>query len=137
MRNKQRALYLISAILILAMASLACGTGYSTSSKLSGNSGEIRVKLASADGQDTHSVEINEDWSWQRVSTTVSATAEEGSCRVALTGGENTAIVLDAAAGSPGQSYGDLVTDGFGEVSLQSECSGAKNLEVTIAFSRK
>ena len=137
MKSNKRAQYLISAVLILALASLACGSGYSTTSKISGNSGEVRVKLSSGDGQDTTSVEINEDWSYQLVTTTVSATTEAGSCRVALIGGENTAIVLDAAAGSPGQSYGDLVTDGFGEVSMQSECSGAENLEVTIAFTRK
>ena len=137
MKSKKRALYLLSTVLILAVTTLACGAGTSTTHKIVGDSGEITVRFNSPDGQETTSVEINEDWSWQRVTTTVSATTEAGSCRIALIGDENTAVVLDAAAGSPGQSYGDLVTDGFGDITLQTECAGVENLEVMIAFTRK
>ena len=134
---KKRTLYLISAVLILALVSLACGTGYSTTSKLSGNSGEVKVKLKSADGSNTNSVEINEDWSYARIAVTITATTETGSCSVSVSGGENTAINLNTAPGSPGQASGVLVTDGFGEVDLQTECAGAENLEVQFNFNRQ
>jgi hypothetical protein len=137
MSNKKRALYLISVVMILSLVTLACGTGYSTTSKLSGNSGEVKVSLKSADGANSNSVEINEDWSYAQIATTVTATTEAGSCAVSITGGENTAISLNTAAGSPGQASGVLVTDGFGEVDLQTNCAGAENLTVQFNFTLK
>lgn len=137
MTRQKRTIYLILPILALSLAILACSGGYSTTSKLSGNSGEVRVKTGSADGVDTTSVEINEDWSRTRVSATVAFSVESGSCQATLIGEEGTRIVVNASAGSPGQSSGDLVTDGFGEITFDSNCQDAQNLDLLINFTRK
>lgn len=135
MTRQKRIYYLILPILALALAILACSGGYSTTSKLSGNSGEIRVKTAEADGTDSTSVELNEDWMRDRVFTTATLSVESGSCRGTLVGEDGTSIVLDTKAGSPAKVSGDLVTDGFGEVEFQTNCQGATNLELLIQFS--
>jgi hypothetical protein len=56
---------------------------------------------------------------------------------VILSGEENTALIMDVSAGSPAEVYGELVTDGFGGLDLNTDCQGAKDLEVTIDFTRK
>jgi hypothetical protein len=137
MTRQKRILYLILPILMLALAVLACSGGYSTTSKLSGNSGEVRVKKGEAEGTDSTSVELNEDWMRDRVFATATLSLEAGSCQATLVGAEGTAITLDASAGSPAQASGDLVTDGFGEVDLQTDCQGATNLDLLINFSLK
>ncbi|HDD55912.1 MAG TPA: hypothetical protein ENG59_06710 [Chloroflexi bacterium] len=134
MPRQKRIYYLILPILALALAVLACSGGYSTTSKLSGNSGEVRVKTGEADGTDSTSVELNEDWMRDRVFVTATLSLEAGTCQATLFGEEGTALVLDAAAGSPAQASGDLVTDGFGEVDLETNCQGAANLELLINF---
>jgi len=134
MSRQKRLTYLILPILALSLAILACSGGYSTTSKLSGNSGEVRVKTGEADGTDSTSVELNEDWMRDRVSVTAALSVEAGSCRGTLVGEEGTSIVLDASAGSPAQASGDLVTDGFGEVEFETNCQGAQNLDLLINF---
>lgn len=136
MTRPEKTYYLVLPILILALAALACGTGYRTTQKISGNSGEVRVRTNEANGIDSTSVEINEDWSQVRVTSTVTLSVGSGSCLVHLTGENGTSISLDASAGSPGEVYGDLVTDIFGEVDLQTDCQNAKNLDLTIFFAR-
>jgi hypothetical protein len=137
MTRHKKTLYLILPVLILTLAALACGTGYQTSSKISGNTGEVRIKMKEADGVDTTSVEINEDWTRARIGTTVTLAVETGSCQAYLTGEDGTNIYLDAAGGSPNQTYGDLVTDAFGEIDLQTDCQGVQNLDLLINFTRK
>ncbi len=134
MTRQKKIIYLILPILALALAVLACSGGYSTTSKLSGNSGEIRVRTKEADGKDSTSVELNEDWMRERVFATATLSLEAGSCQATLVGQDGTALVLDAAAGSPAQTSGDLMTDGFGEVDLETNCQGAANLELLINF---
>ena len=136
MTRPKKTYYLILPILILTLAALACGTGYRTTQKITGNSGEVRVRMNEANGTDSTSVEINEDWSQIRVTSTVTLSVASGSCLVYLTGEDGTSISLDASAGSPGEVYGDLVTDVFGEVSLQTDCQDAQNLDLTIFFAR-
>jgi len=137
MTRKKRVLYLILPILVLSLAVLACSGGYSTSRKVSGNSGEVRVKTKAADGLDTTSVEINEDWSYARIGATATLSVESGSCQGVLVGEEGTRMELNASAGSAGSAIGDLVTDGFGEVDLDLNCQGASNVEVFVTFTRK
>ena len=137
MTSRKRLSRLALPILVLLLASLACGTGYRTSSSIYGESGKVRVQLKEADGEYTNSVEINEDWSWDRVSATVTFSVSEGSCQATLSGDENTVIVLNASAGNPGQSSGDLVTDSFGDVDLVTNCQSAKELDLTIEFTRR
>jgi len=135
MTRQKRVYYLILPILALALTILACSGGYSTTSKLSGNSGEVRVKTGEADGMDSTSVELNEDWMRDRVFATATLSMEAGSCQATLVGQEDTALVLDA--GSPAQASGDLVTDGFGEVDLETNCQGVTNLDLLINFTLK
>jgi hypothetical protein len=135
MTSKKRILNLIVALLMLSLAALACGNGYRTTQKITGSSGEVRVRMNEGSGISSTSVEINEEWSWTRVSSTVVLSVESGSCQATLSGDEGTAITLQAAAGSPAQEYGDLVTDGFGDVQLQTDCQDARNLDLTISFS--
>lgn len=137
MTRQKRTIYLILPILALSLAILACSGGYSTTSKLSGNSGEVRVKTGEADGVDSTSVELNEDWSRTRVSATVAFGVESGSCQATLIGAEGTRIVVNASAGSPGQASGDLVTDGFGDITFESNCQGVQNLDLLINFTLK
>jgi hypothetical protein len=136
MIRPKKAYYLVLPILILALAAMACGTGYTTSQKISGNSGEVRVRTNEANGTDSTSVEIHEDWSRVRVTATVVLSVESGSCLIYLTGEDGTSISLDASAGSPGEVYGNLVTDSFGEVDLQTDCQNAQKLDLTIYFAR-
>lgn len=136
MTPKKRTIYLALALAILAVTALACGTGYQTSSKILGNSGEVRVKMKDASGTNSTSVEINEDWPRESISTTATLSLEAGSCLATLMGNEGTVLVLEAAAGSPTETYGELVTDGFGEVDLQTDCQGGQNLDLLITFSR-
>ena len=137
MTRQKRIYYLILPILALALAILACSGGYSTTSKLNGNSGEVRVKTGEADGTDSTSVELNEDWMRDRVFATATLSMEAGSCRATLVGEEGTTLVLDASAGNPAQASGDLVTDGFGEVDLETNCQGVTNLDLLINFTLK
>ena len=137
MTRQKRVYYLILPILALSLAILACSGGYSTTSKLSGNSGEVRVRTNEADGTDSTSVELNEDWMRDRVFATATLSMEAGSCQATLVGEEGTSLVLDAAAGSPAQASGDLVTDGFGEVDLETNCQGVTNLDLLINFTLK
>ena len=137
MTRQKKTYYLILPILILALAALACGTGYRTTSKISGNNGEVQISMNEANGTDTTSVEINEDWSRAKVSTKVILNMDSGTCRVYLTGENNTAISLETSAGTPAEAYGELVTDGFGEVSMQTDCQSANNLVVTINFTKQ
>jgi len=134
MTRQKRIYLLILPILTLSLAVLACSGGYSTTSKISGNSGEVRVKTGAGDGIDTTSVELNDDWTRDRVFATVTFSVEDGSCQATLVGEENTRIEVSASAGSPGQTSGYLVTDGFGEVTLDTNCQGAQNLDVLINF---
>lgn len=90
-----------------------------------------------ADGTDQTSLEINEDYFRERVTDTVTLTVESGNCRVTLVGQDGTTISLSASAGSPAEVYGDLVTDEVGEVTLETEAKGAKNVEIIIRFALK
>lgn len=137
MTSRNRIYKLALPFLILILAGLACGTGYKTSSSIYGESGKVRVQLKEGDGVYTNSVEINEDWSWDRVSATVTFSVSEGSCLATLSGDENTSIVLTASAGNPSEMTGDLVTDSFGDVELVTDCTSAKELDLTINFTRR
>jgi hypothetical protein len=137
MTVRRKLYWLALPILALAIAGLACGTGYKTSSSLYGNSGKVRVQIKEASGVNNNSVEISEDWSRERIGATVDFSVSEGSCRATLSGEENTRIVLDASAGSPIRLTGDLVTDGFGDLDLETDCQDAKELDLTIDFTLK
>jgi hypothetical protein len=135
---KQKKTYLlILPILILALAALACGTGSQTTHKISGNSGEVRVKMKEANGTDSTSVEINEDWSRTNVTSTIVFSVESGTCQAVVTDGTGASVNLSASPGSPGDAYVTLVTDGFGEVSLETNCQNAQNLDFLISFVRQ
>lgn len=137
MTARRRLSRMVLPILILTIAALACGTGYKTSSRIYGLSGLVRVQLKEADGIYTNSVEINEDWSQVRISATLTLSVSAGSCRATLSGNENTSIILDAVVGSPSEAYGDLVTDSFGELDLETDCQDAQDLDLSIDFTRK
>lgn len=136
MTKPKKTYSLILPILILALAALACSGGTSTTHKLSGNTGETRVRMKEADGANSTSVEINEDWFRERVSTTVTLFVETGSCTADLVGEDGTVVSLSASAGSPAQAFGDLVTDGFGDLQLETVCQGATNLDFLVQFAR-
>ncbi len=134
MTRRKRAAYLILPILMLTLAILACSGSYSTTSKINGNAGEVRVKTKTGEGIETTSVELNDDWMRDRVFATVTFTVEAGSCQATLIGEEGTRIEVNASVGSTGQASGDLVTDGFGEVTLDTNCQNAQELDVLISF---
>lgn len=137
MKTRKRLPWLVLPILALMIASLACGTGFSTQSTIYGLSGKVQANLKEGDGVYNNSIEINEDWSYVRFSATVSLSVSAGSCRATLSGGENTQLVLEASAGSPNNTSGELVTDGFGEVDLETNCQDAEEMTLTIDFTRK
>jgi hypothetical protein len=93
--------------------------------------------MKEANGTDSTEVELNEDWSGVRVTSTVTFSVSAGSCRALISGEDGTSITLDASAGSPSEVYGDLVTDVFGEVTLETECQNAQNLDLTINFTSR
>ena len=135
MTPSKRTLYLVLTLSVLAAVSLACGTGYQTSSKLTGNSGEVRLKMKDPSGTNSTSVEISEDWPGELLAVNATLSVEAGSCRATLSGADGTQLVLDASAGSPTEEYGELITDVFGDFSLQTDCQGGQNLELLITFS--
>lgn len=137
MTRQNRVYYLILPILALALAALACSGGYSTTSKISGNTGEVRVKTNAVNGIDTTSVELNDDWTHARVGVIAAFGVESGSCQATLIGENGTRIVIDASAGSQGQASGDLVTDAFGEITFDSNCQDGQNLDLLINFTLK
>ena len=136
MSKSRKITWLALPILALILASLACGTGYRTSTSISGLSGKSRIQMNEGSGVNTNSMDINEDWSYTRVNATVTFSVSEGSCQATVTGDENTSISVSAAAGSPGVATGSLVTDGFGEVDLETNCQDAKELDLLIDFTR-
>ena len=136
MTRRKRTLYILLPILVLALAALACSGGTSTTHKLTGNTGETRIRMKEASGSNTTSVEINEDWSRTSVNATVTLFVETGSCTAVVAGEEGTAITLSASGGAPNQVSGVLVTDGFGDVSLTTDSQDVTNLDLLIEFSR-
>jgi hypothetical protein len=137
MTTKKKAYLLLLPILLLTLAALACGTGYQTSQKITGNSGEVRVRMKEANGTDSTSVEINEDWARVRVGATVILNVETGSCQAVVTDADGASISLSASPGSQGEAYANLMTDGFGEITLETDCQGAQNLDLMIIFDRQ
>jgi len=137
MKTRKKLTWLVLPILALMVASLACGTGFSTKSTIYGLSGKVQANLKEGDGVYNNSIEINEDWSYVRFNATVSLSVSAGSCRATLSGGENTQLVLDASAGSPDNTSGELVTDGFGEVDLETNCQEAEEMALIIDFTRQ
>ncbi len=137
MTPQKRTIHLLLAASILALSALACSSGYQTTSKLFGNSGEVRVRMKDADGSNSTSLEINEDWSRERVNAAVTLSVEAGSCRATLSGGDHTVITLNASQGSSAQANGDLVTDSFGDINLQTDCQGGQNLDLVVSFTLK
>jgi len=137
MKTRKKLPWLVLPILAVMIASLACGTGFSTKSTIYGLSGKVQADLREGDGVYNNSIEINEDWSYVRLSATVSLSVSAGSCRATLSGGENTQLVLEASAGSPDNTSGELVTDGFGEVDLETNCQDAEEMSLIIDFTRK
>jgi len=136
MDQKQNGIFLALISLVLGLAVLACGTGYRTTSKSSGNSGEVRVRMNEADGTDSTNLEINEDYNHSRVTITASLLVESGNCQATLIGQEGTIISLSASPENPAEVYGDLVTDAFGEIELETICQNAINVDLTISYVR-
>lgn len=134
MVKKQNGLFLALISLVLGLAVLACGTGYRTTSKSSGNSGEVRVRMNEADGTDSTNLEINEDYNHSRVAITANLLVESGNCQATLVGEDGTIISLSASPESPAEVFGDLVTDAFGEIELETICQNAKNVDLTISY---
>ena len=54
-----------------------------------------------------------------------------------MSGSDGTSISLHTSAGNPAQGFGSLVTDGFGEISLETDAQLAKNVEIKIDFTLK
>ena len=136
MTRDKRTLYILLPILALALAALACSGGTSTTHKLVGNSGETRIRMKEAEGSNTTSMEINEDWAYTSVNATVTLFVETGGCSATVSGENGTVIPISASAGTPNQVSGVLVTDGFGDVTLTTDSQGVTNLDLLIEFSR-
>jgi len=134
MDKKHNGLFLALVSLVIGLAVLACGTGYRTTSKSSGNSGEVRVRMNEADGTDSTSLEINEDYTHSRVAITASLLLESGNCQATLVGEDGTIISLSASPENPAEGFGDLVTDAFGEIELETICQNANNVDLTISY---
>ena len=134
MDKKQNGIFLVLISLVLGLAILACGTGYRTTSTSSGNSGEVRVRMNEADGTDSTNVEINEDYNHSKVAITASLLVESGNCQATLIGRDGTTISLSASPENPAEVYGDLVTDAFGEIVLETVCQNAKNVDLIIIY---
>ena len=134
MNRKKRNIYLILVFILLAALASACATSYRTSAKILGSSGEVRVQLKETSGVKSTSVEINEDWWNERLYVTATFSVEAGTCRATLSGDDGTEMVLDASQGNPAEAFGELVTDAFGDLSLQTDCQGGQNLDLKISF---
>ena len=121
-------------ILIFIITALACSTGTTTSHTISGDQGQVVVKMKSADGSDQTGIEINEDWAWEIVPMAITVTVEAGSYQATFVDHEEQTITLVATAGNPASIRAQMVTDGFGKILLQSEASGAEGVTITIDY---
>ena len=137
MTKKQRHSFLVLCTLVISLVILACGSGYRITQKITGNSGEVRVRMNQADGSDQTEVEINEDYSHERVSVTVTLSVESGSCQAMLIGEDGNSLILNASLGSPIEISGELVTDAFGDITLETDAQGASNVYLLIKFVRQ
>jgi hypothetical protein len=135
--NPKKLWKLTAALIMLTLVTLACGTGYRTTSNISGNSGTIRVQRNEADGTDRTNVEINEDYIRETVFVSANLSVESGTCGTRLVGEDGTSLSLTASAGNPGTTSGELVTDGFGEITLETESQQASKINLEIKFERR
>ncbi len=71
------------------------------------------------------------------VSLTASLLVETSSCQVTLIGQDGTLIRLSASADSPVEIFRDLVTDGIGEITLETATQGEINFDLTFNFALK
>lgn len=134
--NSNRIKIFLTAFLIVVVT-LACGTGYRTTSNIAGNSGTIRVRMKNADGANRTNIEINEDYFRESIQIQAAFSLESGSCQATLSGEDGSRISLVASGGNPGQTQGELITDGFGEVDLETNCQDGVNLDLVLEFNRK
>jgi hypothetical protein len=128
---------LILASFTIFLATLACGTGYRTTSNISGNSGTIRVQIKDADGSNQTKIEINEDYVRESVQIEAAFSLESGSCQATLSGEDGSRISLVASGGNPGTIQGQLITNGFGEIDLETNCQNGVNMDLVIEFTRQ
>lgn len=133
--NANKTKIVLAAVLVV-LVTLACGTGYRTTYKTSGNSGTIRVRMKEANGANQTKIEINEDYFRESVQIQAAFSVESGTCQAVLTGEEGSRVSLEASGGSPGQTQGQLITDGFGEIDLETNCQAGINLDLVIDFTR-
>ena len=77
------------------------------------------------------------NYNCERVSLTANLLVETSSCQVTLIGQDGTLIRLSASADSPVEVFRDLVTDGIGEITLETAAQGKKNIDLTINFALK
>lgn len=80
---------------------------------------------------------LTKNYTRERVSLTASLLVETGSCQVTLIGQDGTLIRLSASADSPVEVFGDLVSDDFGEITLETATQGEKYVDLTLNFSLK
>lgn len=123
-------------ILVLIIVSLACGTGYTTRYKSFTNRGEIIIKAESDNGNRETKVEINEDYTWEPVTLTVTIEVQSGSYHADFFGDNGKILSLDASAGNPANGKMQMTTNSFGEVTLKTEGQDAQGIVITINYTR-
>jgi hypothetical protein len=122
---------------LTALVSLACGTGYSFTSRHFGNTGQVVVRNESIEETGTIQVEINEDYSWDEVALDITVAVESGDLQAIFTDDNGQSLSLSAAAGQPASGHVEMETDATGDIDLQLTGAGARGVTITIDYTRK
>ena len=116
---------------------LACGTGYSFTSRHFGNAGQVIVRNDSIEGNSETQVEINEDLAWDEVILDITVEVEAGSLQAVFTDDDGRTLSLSATAGQPASGQVEMTTDATGDIDLQLSGEGAEGVSITIDYTIK
>jgi len=120
----------------IVIAILACGTGYTTTRTSTGDDGNVVLKLASLDGTDDTQVEIDDTFNWETLSLDITVDVEAGNYQAEFIDDEGQILQLNATSGKPAIGKRIMVTDGLGNITLNSLGEGAQNIVITIEYTK-
>ena len=134
--SSQRKWKILVALICLMAAILACGKGYTTTRTRTGDKGKVVLKLANLDGSDETQIEIDKSFTWDTLALEIVVEVEEGNFQAEFIDDEGQSLVMEATPGNPATGKRNMVTDGLGKITLNSQGEGTQNVTITIEYSK-
>ena len=134
--KSQRNWKILLVVLCLLITILACGKGFTTTRTSTGDKGKVVLKLASLDGSDETQIEIDNNFTWDTLALEITVEVEAGSFQAEFIDDEGQSLIMNASAGQPATGKRNMVTDGLGKITLNSQGEGAQNATITIEYSK-